>query len=391
MSLLTAEQRAIFDETVRLRQLDALNGGEAGLDARDAKHHGHLNKHHASLLPGNRVKKGENNRIQVDLSDAAHPIYVLDHGDPNYDSGEEPYKLKAGRLRAPPRADVIVAYKSAVATMVREYFSSGDVDETARTLDQMEQPLYQHYFVKRLVTMSMDRGNREKEAAAVLLSRLYPVHLDGEQIARGFERLLESVDDLALDVPDAAADLAMFVSRATVDDILPPKFVHKNLEGLLPGLRQGEKAAECIDLAHGHLSDGHCAERVLRAWGDPEKSPIDAAKRAIQDCLREYLASGDVAEARRCLRALNARYCHHELVKRALVLCIEAKVGAETAPRLLGLLKVLGDEGEVSANQMAIGFGRMDDVVADLKLDVPNAEERMKGLRLMAKEEGIFP
>ena len=99
--MLTAEQRAIFDETVRLRQLDALNGGEAGLDARDAKHHGHLNKHHASLLPGNRVKKGENNRIQVDLSDAAHPIYVLDHGDPNYDSGEEPYKLKAGRLRAP--------------------------------------------------------------------------------------------------------------------------------------------------------------------------------------------------------------------------------------------------------------------------------------------------
>ena len=73
------------------------------------------------------------------------------------------------------------------------------------------------------------------------------------------------------------------------------------------------------------------------------------------------------------------------------MLCIEAKVGAETAPRLLGLLKVLGDEGEVSANQMAIGFGRMDDVVADLKLDVPNAEERMKGLRLMAKEEGIFP
>ena len=86
MSLLTAEQRAIFDETVRLRQLDALNGGEAGLDARDAKHHGHLNKHHASLLPGNRVKKGENNRIQVDLSDAAHPIYVLDHGDPNSNS-----------------------------------------------------------------------------------------------------------------------------------------------------------------------------------------------------------------------------------------------------------------------------------------------------------------
>jgi programmed cell death protein 4 len=62
---------------------------------------------------------------------------------------------------------------------VEEYFSSADVHETARILDDMEQPLYQHYFVKRLVTMSMDRGNREKEAAAVLLSALYPNHGGG--------------------------------------------------------------------------------------------------------------------------------------------------------------------------------------------------------------------
>ena len=199
------------------------------------------------------------------------------------------------------------------------------------------------------------------------------------------------MDDLALDVPSASADLAMFVARAVVDDIVPPKFITTTLEGLLPGLRQGEKAAETIDLAHGHLSDRHCTERVLRAWGDPEKSPIDAAKSAIQDLLREYLTSGDVGEARRCLRAVNARYFHHELVKRALVLCIEAKPGDSTAPRLLGLMKVLGDGGEVSEGQMAVGFGRMKDVVADLALDVPNAEERMEGLKLMAKEEGIFP
>jgi hypothetical protein len=35
--------------------------------------------------------------------------------------------------------------------MVEEYFSSADVSDTARSLDDMQQPLYQHYFVKRLV------------------------------------------------------------------------------------------------------------------------------------------------------------------------------------------------------------------------------------------------
>jgi len=238
----------------------------------------------------------------------------------------------------------------------------------------------------------MDRGAKEKEAAAVLLSALYPNHVSSLEIQRGFERLVESVDDLALDVPSAASDLAMFIARATVDDILPPAFMH-TLEGLLPGLRgEGKHAFETLRIARGHLDGRHAHERVLRGFGvDSSKSPIDAAKTAIQDLLTEYLDSGDVAEARRCLRAINARYFHHEFVKRALVLCIEAVVGDETAPRLLGLLKVLGSSGEVSASQMALGFDRMAAVLEDLKLDVPNAETRMEGLRLMAKEEGIHP
>ena len=113
MSLLTTEQRAIFDETIRLRQLNAGEEGLTGGHHEPLARHG---RHHAASLPGNRVKKGEN-RIKTDLVDAATPIYVLDHGDPNYDSAEEPYKLKAARGYAPPRLDVIVAYKSAVTSM----------------------------------------------------------------------------------------------------------------------------------------------------------------------------------------------------------------------------------------------------------------------------------
>ena len=270
--------------------------------------------------------------------------------------------------------------------------SAREKREVGRILDGMEQPLYQHYFVKRLVTMSMDRGNREKEAAAVLLSRLFRHHVVGEQIQRGFERLLESVDGLAIRRAVGGPRTSPCSSPApSWTTFFPPSFCTPTSRAFFPGLRVGEKAAECIDLAHGHLATGTAPSGCLAPWGDPEKSPIDAAKAAIQDLLREYLESGDVVEARRCLRSLNARYFHHELVKRALVLCIEAAVGAETAPRLLGLLKVLGDSGEVSVSQMAIGFGRMDAVVDDLKLDVPNAVERMEGLRLMAKEEAIFP
>ena len=88
-----------------------------------------------------------------------------------------------------------------------------------------------------------------------------------DQVQRGFERLLESVDDLALDVPAAARELAMLVARGVIDDILPRNFLH-TLEGLLPGMRDvHHHANECLALAHGHLSGRHSTERILRAWG----------------------------------------------------------------------------------------------------------------------------
>jgi hypothetical protein len=57
---------------------------------------------------------------------------VLDAGDPNYDSGEEPYKLRTSRGTALPRADVIVAYKSLITKMTEEFFESSDVHEGTR-------------------------------------------------------------------------------------------------------------------------------------------------------------------------------------------------------------------------------------------------------------------
>ena len=56
-----------------------------------------------------------------------------------------------------------------------------------------------------------------------------------------------------------------------MDDILPPSFLNV-LEGLIPGLKEGRRAGETIDLAHGHLSDRHGIERILRAWGDSTKA-----------------------------------------------------------------------------------------------------------------------
>lgn len=63
--------------------------------------------------------------------------------------------------------------------------------------------------------------------AANLLSSLYHEIIQADQMQKGFKSLLNNVDDLKLDVPSAEDDLALFLARGVIDDILPPAFLHK--------------------------------------------------------------------------------------------------------------------------------------------------------------------
>lgn len=46
--------------------------------------------------------------------------------------------------------------------------------------------------------------------------------IPSDQVRKGFQAVVESIEDTVLDVPDAAELLSLFISRAVVDDVLPP-------------------------------------------------------------------------------------------------------------------------------------------------------------------------
>ncbi|KAF3627317.1 hypothetical protein FXO38_28835 [Capsicum annuum] len=79
-------------------------------------------------------------------------------------------------------------------------------------------------FVKKLITLAMDRKNREKEMASVLLSS---VCFPADDVVNGFVMLIESADDAALDISIVVEDLAMFLARAKVDEVLTPQHMKK--------------------------------------------------------------------------------------------------------------------------------------------------------------------
>ncbi|XP_002964316.2 programmed cell death protein 4 [Selaginella moellendorffii] len=302
---------------------------------------------------------------------------LIDRNDPNYDSGEEPYHLIGAHV-----AQSLQVYKEKVVYIVEEYFATGNVADAATDLRDLGSPSYHHYFVKRLISMALDRHDREKEMASVLLSALYADVMEPDQLAKGFTKLLESADDLALDIPDATDVLALFLARAVVDDILPPAFLSKT-QAVLP---DGSKGLEVLQNAEkSYLNAPLHAEVVERRWGGSTQTTVEEVKRKITDLLKEYVESGDQAEARRCIRELNVPFFHHEVVKKALTLVIEKK-SAEAG--IVSLLQECADEGLISSNQMSKGFSRVFDALEDLSLDVPQAREILEDLAAKAMSAG---
>lgn len=385
MTLLTPEQQKAFDATLRKRhQLEAAHKGVSVSEALEKRETHWVDGHgvHHSRASG-RGKKGDETMRVLSVIDES-PVFALDSGDPNYDSTEEPFGLRA--TDGDGKSDVIVEYKRSAEAIINEFFTSSDIDEAWARVEKLDAPMFEHFFVKRLVTLAMDRGHREKEAAARMLSALYPSALSGSQVQRGFVRLVEAADDLAIDVPGAAETLGMFIARAIIDDVLPPSFPDSVASMTTC---EGKKSQEALLLAHGHLSGPGHIDRVLHAWGDFDKSPLDAAKSQIKVMLEEYLVTNDVSETRRCLHDLQMPFFHHEFVKRALTMAIEAPKECNTVALLLGLIKVLADSAELTSSQIAKGFSRIDGFIDDLSLDVPDAKNKYEHIKQICTQHNI--
>ncbi|CAN6442307.1 unnamed protein product [Victoria cruziana] len=303
--------------------------------------------------------------------------YFLDPNDPNYDSNEENNQSNDKDF-----ASALEEYKGKSKIIIEEYFATDDITATANELKELGFPSFARYFIKKLISMAMDRHDREKEMAAVLLSTLYADVIDPPQVYKGFGMLIESADDLAVDIPDTVDVLALFIARAIVDDILPPAFLTKQ-SSFLPKESKGIEVIRRTE--KGYLSAPLHAEVVERRWGASKSKTVEAIKAKIGDLLIEYIASKDKAEACRCMKDLKVPFYHHEIVKRAFIMAMERR--SAEGP-ILDLLKQAFDECVINSSQISKGVGRLIDTVDDLSLDIPNARELLKSLISKAASEG---
>lgn len=290
---------------------------------------------------------------------------AMDYNDPNYDSEDDLVVLDAAT------AVNLGNFKNAVWGIVEEYFNSGDIPEANRCLSELYLPQYGHWFVKHAIRVAMGRKDREREMTSVLLSSLYGDLLSGQQVMKGFVYLVDGLEDLVLDIPNAAQLVAVFISRTIVDDVLPPSFLHQ----ISP--EANALSAEVRRSCESHLGARHAAEALLRCWGSGAGLMLNETKASIKSLLAEYKVSGDISEARRCIIGLGVPFYLHELVKQAVTMGLEKE---SNVPAVLNLLKELSSSGELSQTQLSKGLQRTIDSLGDLELDCPHARQTLSDL-----------
>jgi len=297
---------------------------------------------------------------------------TLDPNDPNYCSSEDEQDLVLEKVEV----------QSPFEAVVKEYLSAGDIQETAKTVKDLKLDPSLHQLVKKSIVMSMEKGSYEKELVSKLLSALYGNTIPSEKITEGFQCVLDAIDDIVLDTPDAADLASKFLARAIVDEVVPPAF-------LKHAVARSKLAQEVLALTNALVTEKYRLERLAHIWGAGDMASVKRLKEEAKLVFAEYVANGDSHEADAAVRKMNAPSFHFQLVKEALRYALQ-KNEAERK-KIFELLGYFFKTGLVSADHMKLGFRICHEMLDDLKLDVPNAPSILDEFIKNAKAQQWLP
>ncbi|CBZ51597.1 Pdcd4-prov protein, related [Neospora caninum Liverpool] len=285
-------------------------------------------------------------------------------------------------------------FKEAVRNFLPDFFNSGSVEEMKFFLDEQNQPLLQHEFVKMVVEASFSKENEHREMVSNALDRLYGKLLKPDDIQLAFARLVGDVEDDSLDNPDVYYLLAKFLARAVADEILPPSFLVDRYR-LNYGGDGGMQVLKQVQKWLVEQNGKGVSVRLRKVWTgtDPDNAEACEFKARVRECLYEYFDSNDKQEAARILRELELSPDQAaEMVRKLLVISMEkAAAGEPTTEHVFALLSYLLERTDIDEEMIQKGFEQTRNLTEEIKLDIPDMDRRFPQLVEEAKKRDMLP
>ncbi|KAK2819556.1 hypothetical protein Q7C36_021202 [Tachysurus vachellii] len=288
----------------------------------------------------------------------------VDVRDPNYDEDQENCVYETVVL---PLDDD--NFTQTVTPIVQEYFEHGDTNEVAELLGELNLGSLCCEVPFLAVSLALEAKASQRELTSFLLSRLCGRVLSRSDIEASFHKLLKELPELVLDTPTAPQLVGQFIARAVADQILSKSYIDS-----YKGRVDCEHTRAALDRAAVLLKmNKESGLKIDNLWGSGGgQRPVNQLIKEVNLLLKEYVLSGDTAEAERCLRELEVPHFHHEFVYEAIVMVLESK-GDATLQAILKLFKSLFDSTVITLDQMRRGYERVYMDIADINIDVPCA------------------
>ncbi|KAM6347202.1 programmed cell death protein 4 isoform 2-T5 [Alca torda] len=218
------------------------------------------------------------------------------------------------------------------------------------------------------VSLALEGKASHREMTSKLISDLCGTVVSKTDVEKSFDRLLKELPELVLDSPKAPQLVGQFIARAVGDGILSSTYI----DGY-KGTVDCVQARAALDRATVLLSMTKGGKRIDNVWGSGGgQQSVKHLVKEIDMLLKEYLLSGDILEAERCLQELEVPHFHHELVYEAVVMVLES-TGEKTFKMILDLLKSLWTSSVITMDQMKRGYERVYHEIPDINLDVPHS------------------
>lgn len=265
--------------------------------------------------------------------------------------------------------DAYVAPGADIEAIIREYFVSGEVEETCMTVEEKLQQNEQPNFVRKCMVYAMEHHAYEREIVSRLFVTICPKSISRELVCEGFQQTLDLLDDIVLDSPDAVDLLGKFIARAILDEVMPPSF-------LTNCVVETPKSKEAAALATALLNEPHRGERILHIWGPGDLSSVKRLKKEVTLLVEEYMTNLDEKELDLSIRKLNAPSFYFEVVKQAVRHWIlkESEKKSDESKKAWQILKICDASNLIGKDHFEKGIGLLVSNVKDLQLDIPTAD-----------------
>ncbi|XP_072318617.1 programmed cell death protein 4b [Eucyclogobius newberryi] len=288
---------------------------------------------------------------------------VVDEKDPNYDGAQENCVYETV---VPPLDER--DFEKTLTPIVQEYFEHGDTNEVVELLADLNLGPMRSEVPPLAVALALESKVSHRELTSRLLADLCGPVLTHSDMECSFDRLLLELPDLVLDTPGAPQLVGQFIARAVHDKILSWSYI----DGY-KGKVDCEYTREALDRAAVLLKIRKGGVRVDSQWGSGGgQRPVAQLIREMNLLLKEFILSGDIKEAERCLRDLEVPHFYHKFVYEAIVMVLESK-GERTLHMILNLLKSLCESTIITVDQLRRGYERVYMDIAEINIDAPRA------------------